>query len=341
MKKVLVVSTSRKTRGGIAAVLKLYEQSSMWHRYRCRWIETHRDGSIIRKLWYFGTAFIVYLFVLPFYDIVHFHFALSTSANRKYIFFKIAKLFGKKTIIHVHCGTQIDDMWNDAIQTMFEQCDCGIVLSENLLPRIESHIGKSGKMKVVYNPCPIISDRKKYVQTDVILFSGTLFEAKGYKDLLFAFAKVAKQHPEWKVVFAGNGEIEQAKKLANELGIQEQVSFLGWVSGEVKHKAFSEAKVLCLPSYAEGFPMAVLDAWAYGLPVIATPVGGLPDVAQEGKNMLLFQPGDVTTLATKLDLIMNDDALRAKLARESCFLASQRFNLTTITEQVADIYSTL
>ena len=260
MIKVLVVSTSRKTRGGITAVLKLYEQSQMWKDYHCRWIETHRDGNPIRKLWYLFTAMMQYIVLLPFYDIVHIHFALSTSAKRKYPFFRLAKLLGKKTIIHLHCGTQIDDMWNYPIQKMFEQCDCGVLLSDGLIPRVEKHIGKSDKLKVIYNPCPIITDTTQYEKQNTILFCGTLYKAKGYQDMIRAFAKIASKYPQWRIVLAGNGEEDKAWSLAKELGIENQVELLGWVSGEAKHRAFCEAKALCLPSYADGFPMAVLDA---------------------------------------------------------------------------------
>lgn len=338
MTKVLVVATSKKTRGGITAVLKLYEQSRMWSDYHCRWIGTHRDGSSIVKLWYVFTALLQYVVLLPFYDIVHIHFSLQTTAKRKLPFFKLAKALGKKTVIHLHCGSQIDEIWNERYQYMFEHCDCGVLLSESLKEKIEEHIGKFDKLKVVYNPCPIITDTTKYEKQNFILFSGTLYEGKGYKDLIKAFAKIASKYPQWRVVLAGNGEEDHAKKLARELGIESHVELLGWVSGEVKRKAFSEAKALCLPSYAEGFPMAVLDAWAYGLPVVTTPVGGVPDVAINGKNMLLFNPGDVETLAKKLELIISDAGLREKMAVESTKLAKGKFCIESVTEQVAEIY---
>ena len=105
MIRVLVVATSKKTRGGITAVLKLYEQSQMWRQYHCRWIGTHRDGGNMCKLWYFATAFMQYLVLLPFYDIVHIHFSLKTSAKRKYPFFRLAKLFDKNAAF---CGAVPD-----------------------------------------------------------------------------------------------------------------------------------------------------------------------------------------------------------------------------------------
>ena len=341
MDKVLVVSTSRKTKGGITAVLKLYEQSQMWQDYHCHWIGTHRDGNRLRKLWYFGTAVIQFVFLLPFYDIVHIHFSLINSARRKYPFFKLAKAFGKKIVIHLHCGSQIDDIWNDIYQYMFDNCDRGILLSESLKQNVEKHIGKSDKLRVVYNPCPIISYKSHFEKQNIILFSGTLYEGKGYKDLIGAFAKIAMRHPDWKIVLAGNGEIEQASSLASELGISDQVVLLGWVSGEKKHKAFSEAKALCLPSYAEGFPMAVLDAWAYGLPVITTPVGGIPDVARDGENLLLFKPGDIDGLASCLERIIDSKEVRVKLGKESRLLAKTVFNLETITNKLATLYKEL
>ena len=248
---------------------------------------------------------------------------------------------GKKTVIHLHCGSQIDDIWGVLYQKMFEQCDCGIVLSEGLKTKIEEYIGIAAKIKVIYNPCPIITNTAKYEKKNYVLFSGTLYEGKGYKDLIRAFSKVAVAHKDWSVVLAGDGEVKQARELSAQLGILDQVQLLGWVDGESKYKAFKEAAVFCLPSYAEGFPMAVLDAWAYGLPVVTTPVGGIPDVAVDGENMLLFNPGDINILAEKLDMIMNDEMLREKLSASSTKMASEKFNLNTITEQVGEMYESL
>lgn len=339
--KVLVVSTSRKTRGGITAVLKLYEQSFMWKNYHCLWIGTHRDGNCLRKLGYYFYAWVQFVFLLPYYDIVHFHISLPTTVMRKYPMFRLAKLFGKKTILHLHCGQQIDDIWNKRYQYMFEHCDCGILLSDSLKRKVECYLDKSDKLKVVYNPCPIITNSITFDKQNVILFSGTLYEGKGYRDLIQAFATIANKYPDWKIVFAGNGETEIAKSLAADLNITKQVELLGWVSGEVKHKFFCEAKILCLPSYAEGFPMAVLDAWAYGLPVITTPVGGIPDVAKDGENMLLFNPGDINKLSECLKKMISNDTLRNNISEESLKLAATTFNVHTICKQVEDLYKEL
>lgn len=349
MTKVLIVATSRNTRGGITAALKLYEQSRMWQQYHCHWVGTHRDGNNVRKLWYLTKGFFQYILLLPFYDIVHIHFSLPPSEKRKYLFFQLANMLSKKTVIHLHCGSQIDAIWSPVYQKMFEQCDCGILLSESLRTKVAQHLEKKkipnsqiqNKLKVVYNPCPFVADTVTYEKKNHILFSGTLYEGKGYLDFIRAFARIAPRHPDWRIVLAGNGEEKKARKEAQDLGIENQVVLIGWVDGEAKHRAFCEAKALCLPSYAEGFPMAVLDAWAYGLPVITTPVGGIPDVAIDGDNMLLFTPGDIDTMAEKLELLMSDEALRDKLSAASTRLAAEEFNLNTVTQQIAEIYETI
>ena len=100
--RVLVVATSRKTRGGITSVVKAHETGEQWDKYHCRWIQTHRDGPAWRKLLYLFTALLEYLVLLPWYDIVHIHVATTQSARRKKIFFELAKIMHKKTIFHFH-----------------------------------------------------------------------------------------------------------------------------------------------------------------------------------------------------------------------------------------------
>lgn len=84
--KVLVVATSRKTRGGITSVVKAHETGEQWKKFHCRWIQTHRDGPAWRKVWYLVTALIEYMVLLPWYDIVHIHVATTQSARRKKLF---------------------------------------------------------------------------------------------------------------------------------------------------------------------------------------------------------------------------------------------------------------
>lgn len=339
--RVLILATSRKTRGGITAVLKAHETGEQWKRFRCHWVQTHRDGNNVRKLAYLAFAWLDFLIRIPFYDIVHVHFSLGTTARRKVPFVKVAKALGKKVIIHLHCGSQIHEIWNKDYSYLFSVADVSLLLSENLLHMVEKHTGKGRDYRVCYNPCPQISKEPVLQKKKQILFSGTLYAGKGYQDLIRAFAKIAKKYPDWNVVLAGNGEVEKGRAISKELGIANQVEFLGWVSGEQKDKVFRESMIFCFPSYAEGFPMAVLDAWAYGLPVITTPVGGIPDVAKDGENMLLFNPGDIDALAHQLEKMIIDENLRNRIALASLDFAENKFNQYTINKQLGELYEDL
>ena len=84
--------------------------------------------------------------------------------------------------------------------------------------------------------------------------------------------------------------------------------------------------------------MSVLDAWSYGLPVITTPVGGIPDVAKDGENMLLFNPGDVDALADCMERMITDKELRDRISWASLVFAKTKFNLETINKEVEVIY---
>lgn len=345
MTKVLVVATSRKTRGGITSVVKAHETGEQWKKHHCRWIQTHRDGNVIWKLWYLGISLIQFLIFLPFYDIVHIHAGLKSSIDRKLIFAKIAKRYKKKIIIHFHPATEkhlFDEHFKYKIEKLFSYSDLLLVLSPQWIKWInQAYPDRNFKMQVLYNPCPQVnrdfSKKKRH-----ILFAGTLNERKGYNRLLEAFSKIANLYPDWKIIFAGNGEIGKAKELQIQLHIPEnQVIYLGWVSGHEKEKAFQEASIYCLPSWGEGFPMGVLDAWAYGIPVITTPVGGIVDIIQDGINGLIYNIYDIQKLSDNLSILISSEKLRNKIVTETDKLVKNEFNISTINKQLDYIYSSI
>ncbi len=344
MPKVLVLATSRKTRGGITSVVKAHQQGEQWKEFHCKWIETHKDGGGFTKIWYLFTGLLQCIFVLPFYDIVHIHTSESPSALRKCLFMRYACLWRKKTIVHFHAfspETTILGKHQNLYRYLFENADVVVVLSGMWKKYVNDTFSLGEKVKVLYNPCLAECSPREYKKENRILYAGTVNARKGYADMIKAFACIADIYPNWKIVFAGNGEVEQGKSLAKELGIEKQTEFLGWVNGEAKDKAFKESAIFCLPSYAEGFPMAVLDAWAYGLPVITTPVGGIPDIAKDGENMLLFNPGDTDALSVQIKRMIDDVDLRKSIADESVKLAATTFNIQTINDELKNIYKSL
>lgn len=339
---VLVIATSRRTRGGITSVIKAYEKSTLWNEYHCKWIETHRDGNVSTKLWYLLRGFSQFLVKVPYCDIVHVHTSEPASAFRKMVFVAIAKWMGKKVIVHFHSfsvDTTIKSRFRCIYKYLFDKADEVLVLSKYWQTEVCETLGLPvEKVQVLYNPCTTEVSDRTYPKQKGILYAGTLTVRKGYADLLQAFAQIAPSHEDWGLVFAGNGEMGKAQALAEELGVSHRTKFLGWVSDEEKDRTFKKASAFCLPSYAEGFPMAVLDAWAYGLPVITTPVGGIPDVAEDGHNCLLFAPGDVKGLARQMEVLMDSPALAKSIAEKSHQLANAAFSLEHIANELSEIY---
>ena len=339
--KVLVVATSKHTRGGITSVVKAHEKGEQWVSFGCKWIETSIDKTNLIKIWYLVKGLAQYCFYLPRCRIVHIHLSESFSAIRKSIFFALGKLTRKKIIVHFHSyspETTVRGKHWKIYRYLFSNADKVVVLSEMWKEYVNDAFHLGNKVVVIYNPCNVAILNKQYSKTKQILYAGTLNSRKGYSDMIRAFAKIEKTFHDWKIVFAGNGEIEAAKALATSLGIEDKTIFSGWVGGEQKDKIFKESSVFCLPSYAEGFPMAVLDAFAYGLPVITTPVGGIPDIAVDGQNMLLFNPGDIDGLSEQMSQLISDSNLRDKLSKASLQLANTTFNINTINRQIGELY---
>ena len=344
--KVMILATSPKTKGGITTVVNAYKKSEMWEQYNCKWVVSHIDKNLFWKFLYLIKGWIQFIFLVPFCDIVHIHVSEPPSALRKCLFMPLAKLFGKKTIVHFHSfspDTTIKSNRAYLYSYLFGKADIVIALSpywKNEIALTFPNIPKE-KIRVLYNPCTCELYPDNYQKKKIILFAGAIIARKGYEDLIRAFAIVVKKHPDWDLMIAGDGELSKAKSIVNELDITNHVKFVGWIRGKEKDRVFKEASIFCLPSYAEGFPMAVLDAWAYGLPVIATPVGGLPDIAEDNVNILLFNPSDIEKLVVCIEQLIIDEQLMKRLSLESQKLSATLFSIKEITEQLSSLYQEL
>ena len=354
MSKVLVVATSRRTRGGITSVVKAHEMGAQWNKYHCYWIQTHRDGPAWRKIAYFLRAFVQFVCLVPFCDLVHIHSADSAtaSAERKLIFACIAKVFKKKILVHLHLGDEqklLDPTINRQLLLLLHKADRIIVLSPQWKRWLLEVMPDADNItNILYNPCMPVQRDLLVTKKKQILLAGTICRRKGYDTALKGFAIVAHKYPDWKIVFAGNpylldgyDELEDGRRLSKELGIENQVEWLGWISGEVKRRVFNETSIYCLASIGEGFPMGVLDAWAYGIPCVMTPVGGIPDIVENGVQGLLFPVGDSSKLAYALDKMMGDEKLRANIVYKTDQLITTTFNIKSICNQLGEIYNSM
>jgi glycosyltransferase involved in cell wall biosynthesis len=341
--KVLVLATSKFSRGGIVAVVNAHAKAEFWKDWQCKWIPTHSDKSRLLSLWYFISAFFKLMWYLPQYKIVHIHLSHPASFIRKCFYFFPAYWAKRKIIIHFHAASPevtISGWLAPAYAYVFKRAHRVIAISESWEKMIRDKV-KDVSLSLVYNPSGYTNGRIVYDESNrsrYILFAGTLIPRKGFVDLIRSFAKVVKKFPDWKLVIAGNGDVDKGKQLARDLNIESKVEFTGWISGTQKEEIFQKASVFCLPSYAEGFPMAVIDAMSYGIPVLTTPVGGIMDALGDKNGILVFPPGDIDQMSNQLELMIGDFPLREQLSRNAIRVVNEKFQLHAVGSKIDEIY---
>ncbi|HEY3821371.1 MAG TPA: glycosyltransferase family 4 protein [Polyangiaceae bacterium] len=149
----------------------------------------------------------------------------------------------------------------------------------------------------------------------VFLYMGWIERSKGVLDLIQAVHRRRSDLGDALVVIHGRGSaLNEAQSLAKELGLENRIRFGGWVLGEQKRAALGESDVLVLPSYREGMPNALLEGMAAGMAVIATRVGGIPDVVDDGTSGLLVEPADVEALGEALVRLAQNQGERERMA---------------------------
>lgn len=158
---------------------------------------------------------------------------------------------------------------------------------------------------------------------------------------LVASRRVLERFPGTKVVFGGDGEVEKNKVLAEELGIANHCEFHGWVSGAEREGLFARAAVYCLPSKNEGLPMSVLEAMARGIPTVATPVGGVPQVIEDGVSGFLVDVDDVDALSDRLNILLDKPGLRENVGAASRNTVTRLFNVGGSIKQLLALYRAL
>jgi glycogen(starch) synthase len=147
----------------------------------------------------------------------------------------------------------------------------------------------------------------------VLLTSGRVVFDKGFDLAIEAFARVVEAFPEARLVVAGDGtEVGALRARAAELGVGERVEFRGWVSPHAVASLVAEASVVVVPSRLEGFGLVALEAAHGARPVVATRVGGLPEVVADGETGLLVEPEDPSGLAAAILALLHapEDILR-------------------------------
>lgn len=321
---IVMIGASLEQNGGIATVEKLILKN-ITLEIKIRHIASHDEGTIIHRFLVFSRAVIQLAFLLfrRRVDLVHIHLSDGGSLLRKALVVSTVRWSRKPIIIHAH-GAEFHTTYfrlphrlQRLLSSVFRQCHSFIVLSNTWKDFYMNQLGlKEEQMVVLPNPTELpqeIPDRSQTLLVQFV-FLGRVGARKGTFDLIQAFSQLPNEaQTRAQLLIAGDGDLVQAKTLVTQLKMTDRVAFLGWVSTQQREDLLSDADVFVLPSYNEGLPMALLEAMGWGLPVIVTPVGGIPEVIRSQQNGLLVEAGDVTSLTEAMRTLIDHPQCRLEL----------------------------
>jgi glycosyltransferase involved in cell wall biosynthesis len=169
---------------------------------------------------------------------------------------------------------------------------------------------------------------------------GLLWDAKGQEHLIRALAQIRRSGSPAVVVLVGSGTDEtMLRELTDELGVREAVRFAGW--REDVPRVLRALDIYVQPSLTEGLPLAVVEAAAAELPIVASDVGGIPEIIEHGRNGLLVPPGDPQALAVAIQELIDDPERARVLAVNARQTAFERFSAEAMASAYMALYERL
>ncbi len=346
-KRALWASTALDTKGGVASYVRTLWQTPLASTWSAQHIATHRDGSTLLKILTFARAIGVFGAALsrrrP--DVVHLHMASYGSFVRKATLAAMARLRGVPVVIHLHGGefhsfyARSPRVLQAVIRSTLEHAAAVVALGERWAERVRQ-IAPAARVHVVPNAvAPVGPVRQPAASEPVhVVYLGEIRDGKGTFLLLDAWAKIVVESAvPIRLTIAGNGELARAQQRIAELGLGGSVQLRSWLAADEVAVLLRSAQVLTLPSFAEGQPMAVLEAMANGLCVVATDVGGIPEMLAEECG-LLVSPGDVNALGAALRQVIDNPVERTRLGDRGLDRVRTTFDTAVVWRRIDELY---
>ncbi|NIE56301.1 MULTISPECIES: glycosyltransferase family 4 protein [unclassified Burkholderia] len=351
---VLHVGPGRGQRGGIASVLgELAEQRERFaeHGIRLAFFETHgfrRIGSAIR---FVGLDLPRFVMCARATDVVHFHVSERGSFYRKWVLSLLATLMRKRVVFHLHSGnfgrfaSLSGRLTRASIRRFVGHADAAIGVSESGAAILNRFRVEADDARVIANTAGAAQRdalRPRVREPDAshpyIAFVGRLSQQKGAGILIEALAQLVKRGCNVHLRLAGEGDAERWRACAVELGVADRVHFAGWLDEAGKSQLLRGASVFCLPSQFEAFGIAALEAMFFGVPIVASRVGGLCDLVEDGVSGYLVDPDDASALADSLRDLLCDVERGKRMGAAGRDRACRLYAVEVVTTQYVDCY---
>jgi glycosyltransferase involved in cell wall biosynthesis len=313
--------------GGMPAVVAGLVASPLAELHDLQVIPTHQRGSVQQRLLVFAKALrtLAGFCLRPGDRVVHLHTTVRGSMYRKTICAMLAKALRAPVVLQVHVGEpelesfreRVDPVSLAAFRWAFGHADKVLSVGAASAREVEEHYS-ARDVEVLPNAAPALDtipahpvpDPAPAGQARLLYIGGFHDPVKGGEVLLDALPAILARHPGVQVTIAGPGEAP-----ARLAAVNGKATWLGWLDADAKARALREADIFLMPSTSEGLPVALLEAMAYGKPIVATRVGGIPDVLADGTEGMLVAPGDVAALADAVGTLVGDPARARELGR--------------------------
>ncbi|GAA3978230.1 glycosyltransferase [Allohahella marinimesophila] len=210
------------------------------------------------------------------------------------------------------------------------------------IPESRVVVIENGIEVLSYTPDPAVRERYRSelgVADDecMILAVGNLYPVKGHTHLIDAAVRLSRGGAKIKVFIAGRGKEEQSlQSKIDSLGLTGQCSLLGF--RDDARELLWACDIFAMPSLSEGLPLSILESLAAQRPVVASAVGGIPQVLSDGETGLLVPAGDPRALAGALEKLIVDASLRQALAKHGLALLAERYDATVMARRYAELY---
>ena len=348
--RVLMLGPHVSNQGGVAVqvriLLAVWDQS----RYRVRHIATFVNGpkwlKLLLAVWAAFQSLANLLIWRP--DLVHIHVSSDASFYRKSLLLRLIRLGRPKLILHCH-APDFDSFYEKHgergrryLRATLNAADLLLVVAERWRAYFES-LDLEVPVRSLHNAilCPATLSPAPDDAPPVVLMLGRLGQRKGTYDILEAIPATLDLCPDTQFWFGGDGDLEQVREIISAQAWGNNVRLLGWVCGSDKDAVLSQATLFLLPSYQEGLPLAILEALSYGLPVVTTPVGGIPEAVIDGETGFLIPPGDVEAMVDRITRLLQNTELCQQMSARARRRALDMFDANVFVQRLYGIYDAL
>ena len=263
----------------------------------------------------------------------------------------LKKLINFNFCVNVH-GNDIDRHYKRTIFSRYltkktlNNADLLLSNSSDILSKVNriepstienSYVVGNGVYPEEFSSCMKYHHSRKY-----ILNVANFGQKKGQDILIRAFSLIQQRFPNMNLIFVGDGtELFKCSNLAKELKLSDSIEFLGKVSSFKIPSLLAGCELFVLPSRKEAFGIVVLEAMASKKPVVATRVGGVPEIIDDGINGILVEPENPEELAHGILMVLENEDLRKKLVRNGYNTVIERYTWPQIADKYIELYSRL